>query len=914
MLGAAIHLTPLWTWLRVVTCGAFSELKAGAALRVNGVPSSQSSDSCATGSGGTDVGGGVDETPHKQDGATPSARAAGFTRAAALLALFVYGFTKTFHGQLGSLFDMFRTASVASAGATATTSASSTSFMSSLNVSKVLSVASTLLVVVVLLIARSVRAACIKLHHLEGDDRFINVGTGSADATQPVPTTAPSTSRSGSMSISTLFWLIGVSITGKVVDYATCPDGREAGLSYLGLRLLGGARKATLECPHCERKFKTPAGRQRHINEKHNKPQRPDPIPAPTHLGFEPTTYWCMICHCGAGLCRYWGGENKDGKGGHHGCDDVEQHRAARREKANAVRDEYRAQEKQQGILKGGWLGDRIDWESSSCHGDLFETLDAAVRRFIDATPDWRNDATFLQRLAAHLFDLAKLDDAKKERLAGPFGLVYTRCAQKDPYDADELPRKDGSSIHYHHLKEVVDTLLGARDAGYLALLYLLVASKLLATLEPFMSGEMRRIFANNRTNARGDSCSKKLASRMSTNCEGPFRLRKLVLELAGLRFESNNGDNKGFNRFWQCYGGFGLRTSRTDLIRHTERLAYVCQMLTPEQGSRPGCDFGTLYALTQIFQAFASKIGDEALVGNDWHRRLSRGQGLDVRDALDSVQPGDRVDLAVMLHLGLIILFRNIDTSNMAALFKFFTETYDATIAERKTDRAYELRAQDFGACWGALTALDGYDIAFKTKKHGVVGHDPFGNDPRDAEIIAALARNLERLCKNIPWNVSMISGRAWGGKPELREQLLKKLMPVADLAFKLYHTEFAWRIAAAGDDVDKLLRAVREGWRDMDAGMTRDRANYLQEVDVAFFKLAPGLLEPLKSPRVIKAVIHDFSNPNWHEGVERWFLRDRVGYEFGKVVPTPAPAPASRGALKPANSPQHKAKKRRT
>ena len=98
------------------------------------------------------------------------------------------------------------------------------------------------------------------------------------------------------------------------------------------------------------------------------------------------------------------------------------------------------------------------------------------------------------------------------------------------------------------------------------------------------------------------------------------------------------------------------------------------------------------------------------------------------------------------------------------------------------------------------------------------------------------------------------------------------------------------------------------------MDAGMTRDRDNYLQEVDVAFKELAPGLLEPLKSPRAIKAVIHDFSNPNWHEGVERWFLRDRVDYEFGKVVPTPAPAPASRGALKPANSPQRLPEKQRT
>ena len=231
-------------------------------------------------------------------------------------------------------------------------------------------------------------------------------------------------------------------------------------------------------------------------------------------------------------------------------------------------------------------------------------------------------------------------------------------------------------------------------------------------------------------------------------------------------------------------------------------------------------------------------------------------------------------------------------------------------------TAGSYECRAEDFGACWGASTALDGYDIAFWTKRTGWVGHDPFGKDERDAEIIAALAKNLERICKNIPWDVSMISGRPWGDveKKKLREKLLKKLMPVADLAFKLYHTEFAWRIAAAGDDVDKLLRAVRAGWRDMDAGMTRDRANYLREVDAAFFKLAPGLLEPLKSPRVINAVIHDLSQSNWHEGAERVLRRDRVGYEFGKVVPTPAPAPASRGALKPANSPQRLPKKPRT
>ncbi len=797
--------------------------------------------------------------------------------------------------------------------------------MGALNVSKVLSVASALLLVVVLLIARSVRAACIKLHHLEGDDRFINVGTGSADATQPVPTTAPSTSRSGSMSISTLFWLIGVSITGKVVDYATCPDGREAGLSYLGLRLLGGGKRCYCDVKGCTNRgpFKSTRALGAHISMVHKgrnpNPKGPDAIPAPTHLGFEPTTFSCVICFCGAGLCKYWGGKNGNRTGGHLGCDDVEEARAAHSKKSAAHRVEYRSQEKQAGILKGGWLGERIEWESSFCHGNPLETLADAIRSFIKDTPDWRNEATFLPRLAAYLFDMDSLDADKKERLAGPHGLIYTFCSKVDKRDPDELPLPNGSSIGYNSLFEVVDTLLGKADAGYLALLYLLVASKLLAALEPWMSGEMRRIFANNRRNARGDSCSKKLDQKVKAGCSGVLRLRKLVLELAGLQFEGREGggSTKEFQRTWQCWGGFGLRTSKADLIRLTERLAYVTQMLTPEQGSKPGCDFGTLYALTQIFQAFAAKIGDEALVGNDWHRQLSRDQGLDVGDALAAVQPGDRVDFAVMLHLGLIILFRNIDTSNMAALFKFFTETYDATVAEQKTDNAYEMRAQNVGACWGAFTALDGYDIALKTRKHGVVGHDPFGNDERDAEIIASLARNLERLCKNIPWDVSMISGRPWGDdeRKKLREQLLKKLMPVADLAFKLYHTEFAWRIAAAGDDVDKLLRAVRAGWHAMDAGMRRDRVNYLMEVDVAFFRdLAPGLLEPLKSPRVINAVIHDLSQPNWHEGVKAHFLRDRVGYKFGKVVPTPAPAPASRGALKPANSPQRLPKKPRT
>ena len=128
----------------------------------------------------------------------------------------------------------------------------------------------------------------------------------------------------------------------------------------------------------------------------------------------------------------------------------------------------------------------------------------------------------------AHLFDLSKLDDAQKSHLEVA---AAAQCRAKDKRKPDELPRADGSSVGYKHLAEVVDTLLGARDAGYLALLYLLVASKLLAALEPWMSGEMRLIFASNRTNARGASCSKKLDQKVNAGCSGVLRLRKLVLE-----------------------------------------------------------------------------------------------------------------------------------------------------------------------------------------------------------------------------------------------------------------------------------------------------------------------------------------------------------------------------------------------
>merc|ERR1719507_2980138 len=108
------------------------------------------------------------------------------------------------------------------------------------------------------------------------------------------------------------------------------------------------------------------------------------------------------------------------------------------------------------------------------------------------------------------------------------------------------------------------------------------------------------------------------------------------------------------------------------------------------------------------------------------------------------------------MLDLGHVVLFKNLDTSNLqaslASVFQFFTETYDS-IAKRKTDRAYEVRAYEAvngksawraeRGCWvGIPSALDGFDVSYRTD--GVVsGHDVFGNDERDAQTIAALARN---------------------------------------------------------------------------------------------------------------------------------------------------------------------------
>lgn len=72
------------------------------------------------------------------------------------------------------------------------------------------------------------------------------------------------------------------------------------------------------------------------------------------------------------------------------------------------------------------------------------------------------------------------------------------------------------------------------------------------------------------------------------------------------------------------------------------------------------------------------------------------------------------------MLNLGHVVLFKNLDTSDLqaslAAVFQFFSETYD-TISSRKTAGAYRLRAHQAvngrsasEGCWeGIPTALYG-------------------------------------------------------------------------------------------------------------------------------------------------------------------------------------------------------------
>ena len=136
---------------------------------------------------------------------------------------------------------------------------------------------------------------------------------------------------------------------------------------------------------------------------------------------------------------------------------------------------------------------------------------------------------------------------------------------------------------------------------------------------------------------------------------------------------------------------------------------------------------------------------------------------------------------------------------------------------------------------------------------------------------------------------------------------------MPVADRASKIFHVEFERQIAAAGEDIDAVLTAVRSGWKVMTEGLDVDRANYFYENDKVFFRdHAPRLLTGLQAKRVVRVVTHDLSQPDWREnGVETVRGLDRIGYEFGRVVPTPAPAAG--GALKPANSPKHEAKRRR-
>ena len=95
------------------------------------------------------------------------------------------------------------------------------------------------------------------------------------------------------------------------------------------------------------------------------------------------------------------------------------------------------------------------------------------------------------------------------------------------------------------------------------------------------------------------------------------------------------------------------------------------------------------------------------------------------------------------------------------------------------------------------------------------------------------------------------------------------------------------------------------------------------------------PRLLTELAQPRQVRVKTRDLSNADWRESVESTVVQaDREGYTFGgypsfiseKARTTPfdwpalsaalnkSNADASVGALKPLNSPEHKAKKRRT
>ena len=163
-------------------------------------------------------------------------------------------------------------------------------------------------------------------------------------------------------------------------------------------------------------------------------------------------------------------------------------------------------------------------------------------------------------------------------------------------------------------------------------------------------------------------------------------------------------------------------------------------------------------------------------------------------------------------------------------------------------------------------------------------------------------------------------------------------KEMPLADLASKIYHTVFWPRIVDAGDDIEAVLDAVKVAWHEFASFMENDycRDGWLEDVEALFRKMhVPRLLTELAQPRQVLVKSHDLSNSNWREPVESTYVyADRPGYEFGgypsfmreKAQTTPfdwpalsaalntSNADASGGALKPLNSPEHKAKKRRT
>ena len=102
------------------------------------------------------------------------------------------------------------------------------------------------------------------------------------------------------------------------------------------------------------------------------------------------------------GLCRFWGGENNDGKGGHHGCDDREF-----RPKTPATKNEYRGRRSRASERR--WLG-----AGSNGSRPATVTLETPADAIRLCGRRRRAKELHSRRLAAHLFDMDALDEDEK--------------------------------------------------------------------------------------------------------------------------------------------------------------------------------------------------------------------------------------------------------------------------------------------------------------------------------------------------------------------------------------------------------------------------------------------------------------------------------------------------------------------